>query len=110
MGVTQREVRQVVREAGLVESHDVRVAPMVLRVTTTTLPGTRREHAAVIAGFAANVLRNVFVATQTERGLPFTIGLVVAGGTILFNVGVALGERAGHDQCLESGGVRPLDK
>ena len=108
--VTQREVGQVVCEAGLVESRDVRVAPVVLRVATTTLSAARCGHATVITGLAADVLRNVLVAVQAERGLSLTVGSIMAGGAIFFAAGMCLGDRAGHDQCLEGGGVRPLGK
>ena len=106
VGITQREVGQVVGEAGLVESGDVAVTPVVLRVATATLSGARCEHAAVIARLAANVLCNVFVAAQTKRGLTLTIGSVMAGSTILLDPGVRLGDRAGHDQCLEGSSVQ----
>ena len=108
VGITQCEVGQVVGEAGLVESRDVRVTPVVLRVATATLPGARGQHAAVVTGFAANVLRNFLVAAQTERGLTLTIGSVMAGGTILLDPGVRLGDWARHDQCLEGSGVQPV--
>ena len=110
MRITQCKVGKIVREAGLVESHGVRVTPVVLSVATTTLPGARCEHAAVITGPGANVLGNVLVATQAKRGLPLTISPVMAGGAILFNPGVCLRNRAGHDQCLEGSRVRPVGK
>lgn len=109
VGIAQDEVGQIVCETRLVQSGDVGVTPVVFDVATPTLTGTCREHATVIAGLAANILRDVLVTVQAERGLPLTVGAIVAGSTILFDAGVGLGERSGHDQCLEGGGAGPLD-
>ena len=106
--VSQRKVRKIMRETGLIEPRDVGLASVVLRVTTAALARAGLWHSSVVAGLTANVFRHVFVTVETEGGLPRPIGSVVTIGALAFDFRVCLRDRAGHDQLLEGSGARPV--
>lgn len=106
VSVLQREIRQVVREAGLIELVDVGVATQVLGVTTAALAGGSLWHAAVISRLGADIGGDFLVAVEAQGGLALPVGTVVAITALAFDLGVGLGDRPGHDELFDVRGVR----
>src|SRR3569832_1983735 len=91
--VLQREIRQVVGEASLVELVDVSVAAEVLVMATAALAGGRLGHPSMVTGFCVDIGGSGFVAIEAQCRLPLTVGTVMAIAAFAFDLGVGLGDR-----------------
>ena len=103
--ILQREIRQVVREARLVELIDVGVAAQVLGMAAAALAGGCLRHPAVITGLGADISGDFLVTVETQGGLARAVGTVVAVTAFAFDLGVGLGYRPGHDELFDVRGV-----
>lgn len=97
----QREVRQVMREAGLAQFVDVSITAQMFGMAATALSGSGLGHPPVIAGFRADIGGRVLVAVEAQYGLPVPVGAVMATAAIGLDLRVRLTDGPRHDELLD---------
>src|SRR3569833_440135 len=106
VGIPERKIRQLVREAGLVELVDVGVAALMFRMAAAALTGRRLGHPAVVARLGADIGSDFLVTVQAQRGLALPVGTVVTVTAFAIDLGVGLGDGPGHDERFDACGMR----
>jgi len=103
VAATEREIRSIVIESRTVETHDIRVAALVLGVTVLAekLRLIFRD-AAMEASQRRHVGTNFLVTIHTQRRLFGRDERSVTVRAIVFQVGMTFDHRTGHDQAFET--------
>jgi hypothetical protein len=102
---SQRKVSAFVIEGRGVQAHDVGLAALVLGMAAGALADAGIGHAAVIALVTLQVGGDFLVAVDAQRALARTVGAIVAIAAGVFELGVRLGNLAGHEQALDRGAM-----
>ncbi len=103
MSAVECEVCELVREPGLAQSVDVRIAAEVLGMTAPALTARALTHPTVVPASAADIGGDLLVTIQAKRGLPVAVSAVVTSAAIAFQLGVRMAHRSRHDQLLDAG-------
>src|SRR5947209_19862871 len=98
MSALQRKVGLRMIEARLVQADDARLAALVLGMAEVALAVLQP---AVIAALRAHVGGDFFMAVEAELRLRGAVEAHMAVAAVLFQLGVRLDERSGHDRPLE---------
>ena len=101
MSAQQGKPRQVMIEPVFVQTNNVGVATLVVRMAVrASRPFCTTIHT-VKAGLGLDVCGNFIVAIETQRALLFTVKAKVAITAFFFEFGVGLSQFARHDQRLK---------
>lgn len=99
----QFEVRELVIESRLVQAHDVCVTAQVIGMTNRALYILGLRIPAVETRECGEVHGDVFMTIKAESPLRGLIEILVAGGTIGFQLGMIRRQLPRHDQSLDLG-------
>jgi hypothetical protein len=99
----EREVSKLMIESSLVKTGDIGVASFVVRMTVGAGRVLRARFLAMKAGLVRNIIRNLFVAIETQIALLRLLELHVATVAIFFVLGMRFDHFAGHDERLDLG-------
>lgn len=105
MAPAEGEVGPRVVERLGIQSNDLCVASHVIRVTGAARRARDLRRATVQALSLLDVVRDRFVAGQTEPGLFLLPEPVVTGGAVPLELGMAGDDRPRHDEALEGSGL-----
>src|SRR5580704_18292849 len=101
MGVAKPEVRNLMVESLAVELDDVRISPLVIRMTMVAFLFRGLRIAAMKPCTALTIGRDVLVAGHAESRLRPWRKRLVTVAALLFKLAVSRREWSGHDELLE---------
>lgn len=99
----QWEVGELVIKIRLVETHDVGITALVVRVAVCTAVLADTLELAMKARRTIDICGDIFVAVEAERTLSAAFESLVAGFTLTFVLGMTLDDLARHDQRFDLG-------
>ena len=101
MSAQQGKPRQVMIEPVFVQTNNVGVATLVVRMAVRASRPFRTTIHTVKTGLGFDVRGDFIVAIETQRALLFTFKAKMAIAAFLFEFGVGLSQFARHDQRLK---------
>jgi len=109
MRACPRKIGAAMIEGLPVQKNDIRPAPIMLRVASAAAGRRHILDSPVKPSFAEDIVSDVLVAFNAELLLPSPAERFVAFAASIFELGMALDDRSGHDQAFEvlgPGGTR----
>ena len=102
VGSEQRELCQLMVEQARLQSDDVCLATLVLRMAAAALSASGFSVAGMKSSLIVQIGGDVLVAIQAQLFLRAAIEQTVAGAAGLFGIRMRLCHRAGHDQTFQA--------